>query len=447
MSQKVPAWKRLGLKLKGDAAPSPSSGTAAATSNNNNNNTNHSSFSPQASNANGLKRNFQSSSYNVSSNSIPNKRPRGDQWEQPSSRQKNVSFAEGTNTEPAATPVAVKDKKPKKPKKAKKPKDVNSTTVKPDFSLEPAIAYLRQWQTDRDGWKFNKNHQTLLIKYLFDADKVPSPEIPVFYQYIRDLKGAVRNRLRETAAEIKKKDMEQVGTAGFPAPAAGKKDKREAKQKEYEQVISQFLLEQQQRVQENATASSSAEASGSNSSSSKKRTFDEVEFVLRTADPLVKQRLLKRIRAEMVLEELSDSESTASATTTTTTTSAASSGRMDEDTDVVVEKMVAGRTSPAKAKQADAPQQPAKRRRLRNLRTAVESDDSSSESDDAEDAEESSSSSSDDDSEDEDMELIPAAVAAALESSSSSSSSSEAESAGTDDEDESSDDESDDDED
>ncbi|KAK3325907.1 hypothetical protein B0H66DRAFT_549744 [Apodospora peruviana] len=445
-TQRVPAWKRLGLKLKGpasgdDPASSPSSGNASGTPNHSTQASQNGRQSLNASPASALKRKQQGSVQ------TPNKRFRPDEQQTPATnestlrRQKSVTFAE--DTKETVKPKPAKAKKPKK--KEKTPKKIPEAPG-PEFSLEPALSYLRQWDTDRESWKFNKNHQTLLIKYLFDANKVPSSDISVFYRYIRDLKGAVRSRLRETAEEIKKKDMEE-GVAAFPSSM---KDK-ETRQKEYEAAISAFL---QQKHQANGGGSSSTNANG-------KRTFDEVELVLRIATPEVKQRLLKRIRAEMVLDELSDSESTTSTdTTTTTTTSSAMSLSSDFGRREVAAAPTGGSDeSRAAVKTNDGPQQPAKRRRLRNRRTGIDDDDSSSDesssdedSDSSDDDEEeerdtlddaddsSSSSSSDDDSDDSDgdMVIIPSDIGDGNESSSSSSSSSssgsDSESAVTDDE-------------
>jgi hypothetical protein len=328
---------------------------------------------------------------------------------------KSVSFA-GDTKDSAKEKAKPKKAKSKKPKKA-------SSTAKSDFSLEPSLVYIRQWHTERDSWKFNKNHQTLLIKYLFDGDKVPSADIPIFYQYIRDLKGFVRTRLRETAAEIKKKDME-AGAGAFPATL---KDK-ESKQKEYEETISRFLQDLQQHQQRRqSNGDSPRNANG-------KRTLDEVEYVLRVATPEIKQRLLKRIRAELVVDELSDSEESstseategAETTATGTSSSSASSGR---DATTTAAGAAGTNATTATTGRSDGSQQPAKRRRLRNVRTAIGDDDSSSSSESGSGESGSEESSSESESEeDEEMDLAPDAAAAAAESSSSSSSSSEGES-------------------
>ncbi|KAK3296710.1 uncharacterized protein B0H64DRAFT_390121 [Chaetomium fimeti] len=409
MSAHVPAWKRLGLKLKG-----PSSGEAIPSSAGPNSRVKPSAQTPNAhqtrangSPASALKRKLptSASTSNAVNAQTPNKKPRRENQsaaepETPSSLRKSVSFADDTKD-------SAKEKAGPKKAKSKKAKKASNAT-KSDFSLEPSLSYIRQWHTARDSWKFNKNHQTLLIKYLFDEDKVPSADIPIFYQYIRDLKGFVRTRLRETAAETKKKDME-AGAGAFPATL---KDK-ETKQKEYEETISRFLQDLQQHQQRRQSNSDSKNSNG-------KRTLDEVEYVLRVATPEIKQRLLKRIRAELVVDELSDSEeSTTSeatgATPTGTSSSSASSGRGA----AVADAATTGRS--------DGSQQPAKRRRLRNVRTAIDDNDSSSsESESGESGSEESSSESE--SEDEEMDMGVGVAAAESSSSSSSSSGSEAES-------------------
>lgn len=365
-AQRVPAWKRLGLKLKGPASGESPIATSADTAN--------PTDRPHAARVNGspasvLKR----KPVDVTTQTqTPSKRARI-QDQTPASR-KSVAFAD--DTKPAAAKKPKKDKPKKKPTKA-------AAAPQPDTNLEPSLAYLRQWHTDRASWKFNKNHQTLLIKYLFDADKVPSTDIPLFYQYIRDLKGFVRTRLRETAEEIKKNDMEQ-GAGGFPAPTKNKEDK----QKTYDDILSEFVKDQIAR--QNANSSSGLNANG-------KRSFDEVELAIRLADPVIKQRLLKRIRAEMVIEELSDSESTTSAATTTTTSSSSSAGKNNVSSK-------AAEPATKRTESRTESQQPTKRRRLRKMRTNADDDSSSdSSSSDSDSSSDDESGSDKESSEDEKM--------------------------------------------
>ncbi|KAK3996662.1 hypothetical protein QBC44DRAFT_204067, partial [Cladorrhinum sp. PSN332] len=398
MAARVPAWKRLGLKLKGasddSSAPAPAPTPTPS---------NVGQARINGSPASALKRKLPLSqtSYNSNNNyaQTPNKRLRGGDDQTPGSQRKSVSFSADTKT----TSVELAAKKAKKPKKPKK-----EPAPKAETNLEPSLEYLRQWHNSRDSWKFNKNHQTLLIKYLFgDEAKIPSADIPIFYQYIRDLKGGVRTRLREQAAEVSKKDMDQ-GAGGFPAST---KDK-EAKQAQYEEVISRFL-------QDLSSSSNDTNANG-------KRSLDETEYVIRTADPVIKQRLLKRIRAETVRGELascSDSEETSTtamevskATETTTTTSSSSSSS------TATARQEPPAAADSRPRRTDGSQQPTKRRRLRNVRTDISSDESSSSDSD------SDSDSSDDESEDGGMENAPGPNDKSSDSDSSTSSESSSDS-------------------
>ena len=400
MSAHVPAWKRLGLKLKGAASDDarPSSGGPNAASKPAAQVPNSLHARVNGSPASALKRKLPPSA------STPNKKQRGDEQTPashgtPSSLKKSVSFSNDTKTA-AANGEKKANKKKKKAKKA-------TNAPNPDFSLEPALEYIRQWHKSWDSWKFNKNHQTLLIKYLFEGDKVPSADIPTLYLYLRDLKGGVRTRLRETATEIRTKDME-AGAGAFPASLKAKD--RETKQKEYEETISRFMQDLQQHQQPPAK---STNANG-------KRPLEEVQYVLRIATPEVKSRLLKRIRAELVLAELSDSEETA---TTSTSASSASTG---QDATAAAEAAVTTRP------RSDS-HQPAKRRRLRDARTDLPDEDDESGSSESESESESEASSSDsgssssgesDDDSDEEMDLAPGGAGSGDEGGSSSSSSS-----------------------
>lgn len=397
-AQRVPAWKRLGLKLKGAASgesPAPASSanatpTASAP-------TRLTQSSPASANA-GIKRK-QPPSAPAPISRGPEKRQRTDAVAAPSPR-KSVKFTEDTKV-PADKPTEEPKKAPKKPKEKKKKSKPAAEPAEP-FNLEPSLAYLRQWHTDRESWKFNKNHQTLVIKYFFDAGKVPAADAPVFLAYIRDLKGFVRTRLRQEAAEIKKKDMAD-GAAGF-AQVKEKADK-ESKQELYEEVLSKLLLQLGQ--QQDGEASTATNGNG-------KRSFDETEFTTEEMDVDVKQRVIKRMRAELVLRELSESEeSTASAASGATTTTTSSATQAEAAAEPLAEK---------RAKLNDGTQQ-VKRRRLRKSRTADISDDSSSESesDPDSDSDSDSSSSSSDDEEDEEMPLANGEGAAETSSSSSSS--------------------------
>lgn len=314
------------------------------------------------------------------------KRPRTDfsQAAQTPSRRKSVTFADGTkgsdlDPSTAKTPSkpsgAAEDgqqkKKAKKPK-ARKPAKKPEQNYKPDHLQSQLSQYLRDWHSARDTWKFRKNIQTLVIKYAFDPVLLPAADFPIFRKYAVGLQGASRGWLRNSAAEIRRRDLDQKGAAGFPA---GTTD-ADVKQKRYEELVAKML---------GAQGSQPRRGGGSSNANGKRvrDDYSEEDLVMGgteadTRGPEVTQRLVKRMRAEMVLDELSDADAsdasaatTSTATTTTTTTNGASSeGEAAAATPSAEE---------AKAKAADSSQ---KRRRQRKKRTVDDDDDSSDSSSD-----------------------------------------------------------------
>ncbi|KAJ4133511.1 hypothetical protein NW768_005097 [Fusarium equiseti] len=362
MSGQVPAWKKLGLKLKQPSdAPEPSFGH------------------PTSASSTPIKRKFDAPQ---TSNSA--KRPRQDETTGQLRKQKSVSFADAqSNNNGNFSRIPAKPAKQSKAKSkgpAKKPKPQVPT------DLKPALEYLRLWKTARDSWKFNKNHQSNLIKHIFDADGIPASDVELFYDYIQDLKGFVRMRLRETACEVRDQDQSD-GAKGFPE---GTKD-LEATQQRYEEVLTKFL--QSQPV------------------GSKRKGFTEVDYLSDSdEDEVIVRRLVKRMRAELVIDELSDSDETEASTTSSQTVTT-------NDKNATPNKEVEKSVKPADGV-------PGKRRR--KLRVNVDdSDSSSSESEsDSDDDTSSSGSSSEDESEDEKPTTKKAYRKPGEEDSSDSSSSS-----------------------
>lgn len=384
----VPAWKRLGLKLKGAS----SDGSPAATVSQPTTTTTTSSAPPsgrfahhqQRSNFNAdgqygtpafnKRKQFPSGSYPASDN----KRPRWDDSDFTPSK-KSVSFSQDT-----------KKAAPKKPKPAKKKKASKPQPKPQPHDLTPSIEYLRTWHKARDAWKFNKNHQTLLLKYMYKAEALPAADIDAFYLYINDIKGGSRTRLIEQAEEMRKRDKE-AGPKGFPEGTKGS----EEKQGQYEEMLADLLKEKDEAKE------------GGSANAAPKRSFDEVEFTLRTVDKDIQQRLVKRMRAEMVVDSLRSSGGEDD--------SAASSASIINATSSRVKVPVLNGAD-AKAAGTEGTKQKAKRRK--KLRTA-DTDSSSSESE--------SSSDSDSDSSSDDSDADAEAGDAGDSSSSSSESSSDEE--------------------
>lgn len=266
-----------------------------------------------------------------------------------------------------AEKVDKKGKKEKlKTKAEKKPKAVPQR-------LSPSLAYLRQYHEDRGSWKFNKNHQTYLLKHAFDADIIPLEYSESLYVYVIGLQGGVRKRVRDEALAVKVKDLED-GVNGF----AAKMDDVTRKQKEYEASMAEYVAQ--------VSAVESA-----------KRLGHEERVFLGVSDEAMKPRAGKRMRAERIIVELASSPE------------------------------IAGPSVPRAPIRDDVQKRtklndgaPQKQKRKRKSRTAVVDDSSSS----------SESDSSSDDSSDDEMGK-KSSVGGVADDTSSSSSSSESSSDGT----------------
>ncbi|KAI1438486.1 hypothetical protein GGR50DRAFT_691348 [Xylaria sp. CBS 124048] len=371
-TQRVPAWKRLGLKLRpaSDDDTHHATTAGATTSTMSNSQTHLNGSTP-----NGKRR--ASGGPPASDNSAKRaKQDHNTPSHQGPKKAKSVSFTADT-----ADPPRGKTKQSNSTKGNKGTKgtgNANSTTAPAKrargtapVNLEPALAYLRTWHTARESWKFNKNHQTKLLEHVFaDASgtTIPAVDIDVFYEYIKGLQGGVRARLRELARGIQEQDMEQ-GAAGFPGTAADAVDRR---QRDYEDVVGKFL--------------SQAPTPG-------KRRFAEVDYVLRTTDMEMQRRVVKRMRAEVVLDELGEATESPTATIAAKTATSTDTGKNHGN-------LAAATDDNTRLQLNDGPQQRTKRKR--KVRTAAVEDSSSDSSSSSEDESDSDTSSSGDSGNDSD---------------------------------------------
>ncbi|KAK5942881.1 hypothetical protein PMZ80_005447 [Knufia obscura] len=96
-------------------------------------------------------------------------------------------------------------KKIKKPKTGKKSKGKHQQKDK----SSPALDYLHQHRYDHDSWKFNKNRDVWTLNRALDTDTIPNSHAMALAGYVRGLPGqaAARNRLvkecREALAEVR----------------------------------------------------------------------------------------------------------------------------------------------------------------------------------------------------------------------------------------------------
>ncbi|ROT41409.1 hypothetical protein SODALDRAFT_331132 [Sodiomyces alkalinus F11] len=384
-TQRVPAWKRLGLKLK--QQPAAAGGTDIGSS------------GPPSSTPGGSRPNWagtQNLGVNASAVTTKRKLPENSTDSPPAAaspykkartsdaassatptlkKQKSVSFAE--DTKPGLPALAERNgiKTPSKKQAVKASAPKKQKKSQPEADIKPALAYLKAWKTSRDSWKFNKNHQTLLVKRAFRPDAIPSEDIETFYEYIRDLKGYTRQRLREVAMEVRKEDDAARGKEGFPEGTADP----DSKQAEYEALVESF-----KRLDTGAGGS-------------KRKRFDEVEFVSRNLDNAVTQRVVKRMRAELILEDLSESEDStdSDAETTTTTETSKTTATSESSTPAPPPQNVARvdeRQRLPKLENETLPLPRARRRKVRVMADDTSSDESSSDSDSDSDSESDSGS-------------------------------------------------------
>lgn len=281
-----------------------------------------------------------------------------------------------TLPEPEIRVKRVKSTKPDDKTKAKKSK---SKVVK-SKPIDPALTYLTQFHSDKANWKFNKINQIAVLKNAFDTDLIPTEYNQPLYEYIAGLKGVARVHLRDRALEIRDKDAEEGGK-GFTGKMTDQE--RSKKQEEYETAIEEYV----------ATMTSTAISS---------RTGLEEGILLGlNPDAAMKQRMTKRMRAEHVLNLL-----------------ASTPGDPSDYAPVVSNKKPVEETRALPVKLEG--EKPQKTVRKRKQRTAVYESDSSSSSDS-----DSDSGTSEEDSDDEGPSKKAKTVSDSDSSSSSSGSSSE----------------------
>ena len=271
--------------------------------------------------------------------------------------------------------------------KNKKDKRLNSDQLT-RTGTRPFLEYIKQYSESKETWKFHKNHQNHLLKHAFDVEVIPSDYAHLLYEYVRGLQGAVRTRLRDIALAIKVKDLEE-GATGFPD---GMVD-MEAKQEEYDTALKEYV------------------ATMTVKDASSKLGYEE-GILLGLSDAAMAKRAAKRMRAEQILSALGDTESEAEPAKDTT-------GLIGDD------------DSQKRLRLNNGSSQRISRRRKQRTLAVEESSSSSQESSDSDSESDSDESSSDESSERD------AAHRTAREDTSSSSSSSSSDSEVSDSDDES----------
>ncbi|KAF4535528.1 putative proteasome subunit alpha type 6 protein [Lasiodiplodia theobromae] len=257
-SSRVPAWKKLGLKLKhandeSPAAHSPSSSKKRVRDEEGAGKSELNDQSTGAPSKKSKKRKTAPAEEPTSPSDEPSKKEKKEKKKKSKEtvlatpvkslqRKKSVSFTpdtkksdgdsgqqlfrawvksqDGSSTEDGIVPStesAVEDSpadesKPEPSKKdlKKAKKDQRNAARAAEAAQQekqalPYVSYLQQYHSDRSNWKFNKKHQVDLLKNLFNLFRVPASYDPAVEAYIAGLKGAgARYRLKEQAEGILK---------------------------------------------------------------------------------------------------------------------------------------------------------------------------------------------------------------------------------------------------
>lgn len=184
----------------------------------------------------------------------------------------------------------------KKPKKKQNISHSNSgpTSQQPssDYTY-PALAYLTTYHTSRDSWKFNKADQNYLIKHIFHHAQVPAQHDPALASYLKGLASEnTKARIRREALDIRAEDEKWLAIRdNIEQDSNGNDDKDMGVERETpEQRLARRLLDYNSAVDK---VKAILEA--------KEDAREEAEWALGPARSEWEQRLERRRRAEVVL--------------------------------------------------------------------------------------------------------------------------------------------------
>ncbi|MCJ1297362.1 hypothetical protein MMC08_000148 [Hypocenomyce scalaris] len=287
--------------------------------------------------------------------------------------------------------------KAKKSKKEKTKEKHDSASAQPSASssscTNSSLEYLTLYHSSRANWKFNKAKQTYLLKNLLDVSRIPPSYDEGLASYLAGLQGAsARGRIRDAALATVKADNEALSEEA-EKNKEGERMEDPARRREYYAHALKLYKDQLKGLE------------------------IEREDRERELDPAWRLRLLKRKRAEMVLWA----------------TGRDTDAGIAEDHAMNGNGVTAHRAVDENAQKRTRLNDGNVKRRRRKRRTGVPDDDdddsSSSSSSSSSETSSSEEDSGDDGAKDQDGEAG---------SSSSSSTSSSASSSGSDDDDESS---------
>lgn len=376
-AQRIPAWKRLGLKLKfsKDAAedPKPSLENGLPTTNLHQPKPKRVHAEATSSDVPAVSEQPATKKQRTTTSEIDNQshkeatdRSSSALKREASNSRKRVSFTAETKKEDGDTAISIipselgrsnrvrertdqsSDQSPKKTKKSKKAKAQQKSQKK----VHTALQYIEIYQNSHDSWKFNKNKETWIFKHLFSLEDIPSDYDRALSSYLRGLKGeSAKQRLIQRANEELSKVGEEIQSAREGQPdSVGK-----GRSMDDPEARKSFREDAARRYKRNYEA-----------------YLDALEDAEEEQGPQQEKRIAKRRRAEVVLW-------------------AVDIDRATEETGTTIQSRSQGTSSEKRALSVSSTSTPPitngvrKKRKNRTLTVEVIEDSSSSDSDDSSD--------------------------------------------------------------
>jgi hypothetical protein len=182
---RVPAWKRLGLKL---AHQDDSKKRKLDDSSSDQTQSNMSlKRKKSVTFAQDVKDDDGSLEEKIVTNFIEEQRGGPEQFTPREAARFTIPSSHPANLKPGKVTKSTESKKEKsKPREERDPSTDN---------LSEYLRYLIQFGTDKANWKFKKHDQTLILKYTFSERRIPSQYFDHYLEYIDGLQGQARQRL------------------------------------------------------------------------------------------------------------------------------------------------------------------------------------------------------------------------------------------------------------
>ncbi|KIY02731.1 uncharacterized protein Z520_01196 [Fonsecaea multimorphosa CBS 102226] len=220
----IPAWKRLGLKLKyanensdsptsnGIAPPAHQAGQGSLKD------TQPSSSEPPRKKQRTVPKSREAIESPIRNLNLTSDTAKGREEQPDKKLKKRVSFSADVKPSPSTrslSPVPDDSKAQRTPAEMKKAKKARSKAAQPLVPKSNAVLeYLDQYHTARSKWKFNKNRETWMLKHIFSENDIPREFNLPLGRYIYGLQGAgARDRLKtQCMASLEKGEGNQTGS-------------------------------------------------------------------------------------------------------------------------------------------------------------------------------------------------------------------------------------------